>query len=208
MSHVSEKIVYLSAMAQTRTTSGTSGRARIMEEHKERQRIWCASQLQLQLQCHNQSWLGWAAREQNSVMWFKSPKEKRALLFRPLSLVCISPNKSSAGHILDKSELVHTSLNFATVSKTAWGLYMSLHWQHVLADNLTATSGSLAQHFKWTTMDALFPKSSTNFCGKDLSSYHTPACIDVQYMIIEQYRGFWGNRHCLDAICSKKQVIL
>ena len=107
-----------------------------------------------------------------AVLCDSSPRRRNelCLLFRLLS--CISPNKSSAGHILDKSELVHPSLHFATVSKTAWGLYMSSHWQHVLADNLTVTSGSLAQHFKWTTMDALFPKSSTNFCGKDLSSYH------------------------------------
>ena len=54
----------------------------------------------------------------------------------------------------------------------------------------------------------IIPKEQHQFCGKDLSSYHTPACIDVHYMIIEQYRGFWENRHCLDAICSEKQVIL
>ena len=129
MSHVMcvKKIVYLSAMAPKVSPE-------LLVEHQGELGLWKSTKkgrefdvlLNFSFNVTTKSGLGWTAREQSSVMWFESLKKKRSLLLQPLPLVCISPNKSSAGHILDKSELVHPS-HFANVSKTAWGLYMSSH---------------------------------------------------------------------------------
>ena len=76
---------------------------------------------------------------------------------------------STPASILQQSAKLH---GVSTCSQ--WGRSFRLvppircsHWRHALVDNLTATSGSLVQHFRWMMKETLFRESSTSFRGKE-----------------------------------------